>query len=107
MSASFTLSPNQVDNKRAKTFYVDLLGNGTSWTSGTTVTISGVSGTSKVSQIFNSATWIRLNLTTSSATGTATVSDGTLSASLTVTTAVPPAFKRSWFPGLSRWRRWR
>jgi hypothetical protein len=73
------------------------------WTGGTTFSVSGVSGVTKVSQIVDNSTQAYIAITTtSSSTGTLTVSDGTNSGTTTVTQIAPT--RRRWFPGLNRYR---
>ena len=63
---------------------LSLLGFGTSWGSGTTFTVSGVSGTTKSSQSVTDGTHATVTVATGSTTGTLTISDGTASATFLV-----------------------
>lgn len=78
---------------------VDLVGNGTSWTAGTTFTLSGVSGCSILTKIVHSGTSARLVVASGSATGTLTISDGTESTTIPVQQS--PITRRRWFAGLA------
>ena len=76
--STITVRPSQVQANRSslQRLFCTLAGAG--WTSGTTFTISGVSGVIKVSQIVDSATQAYVVITTAgSGAGTLTVSDGT------------------------------
>ncbi len=85
--ASQTLIPFKTAN------VVNLTGNGTSWTGGTTFTATGVTGASVTSQSVTSGTAATITITTGNYTGILTVSDGTNTASITVS---HPGFNAVW-----------
>ena len=80
-SGTFTISPVAVPNNNAAPLALTLTGVGTSWAS-QTFTISGC-GT-KSSQVIDSATSVRLYITTNATVCTATVSDGTINSTVPI-----------------------
>lgn len=80
---SFTATPTSIPSNHAGNITLTLSGIATGWTS-ETFTVSGVSGTSKVSQSIASGTSATLVVTTGAGTGTLTISDGTSSTTITV-----------------------
>lgn len=97
--ASFTASPTPIPNNATTPVYA--VGSSTTWSSGTTWSLSGSASTgASVSKTFVDATHYTLNITTGSATGTLTLSDGTLSFNVTVATGVLPNNSSIfWSPG--------
>lgn len=91
-SASFSASPNTVPSNHNGNITLALTGSGTTWTGGTSFSISGVTGWTKVSQNVTSGTAATLVISgpgilpAASSTGTLTVSDGTLTSNVTVAT---------------------
>ncbi len=70
-----------------------MTGTSTSWTGGTTFTVSGVTNATKTSQNVTSGTAATMVLSTGNFTGTLTVSDGTNTATITVS---HPGFNAVW-----------
>jgi hypothetical protein len=102
--ATLTVRPSKV--QQARTTYQRLFVTlaSASWSGGTTFTLSGVSGVTKIGQIIDSATQAYIIITTTgSAAGTLTVSDGTNTGTTSIT-AVAPTYRR-WFAGLDQRRR--
>jgi hypothetical protein len=106
--ATIIVRPSKVQQGRSayQRLFVTLAS--ASWGGGTTFTVSGVSGVSKVGQIVNSATQAFVIITTTAvpvghAPQTLTVSDGTNSGTTSVAPVAPT--RRKWFPGLDRRRR--
>ncbi len=93
--------PSTVPTCQTSPYNLALVGTGTNWTSGTVFTVTG-SGTSKVGQVFHSATSATLLVKTGATTGTATVGDGSRTTSITISSNVRKHLK--WFPGLNRRR---
>lgn len=85
-SASMSASPTTIPADHAGNITIALTGTGTSWAA-ETFTVSGVSGTSKVSQTITDTTHASIVVTTGATTGTLTISDGTINTTVTVTTA--------------------
>ncbi len=92
--------PSKVQVNRSMLQSITLIGFGTTWTGGTTFTLSGVAGVTKVSQTVSSGTVARVVIKTGSTTGTLTISDGTYPA--TVSVAKRPSSRMHWFPGLRK-----
>jgi hypothetical protein len=98
---SMSGSPGSVRANVAADQSIVMTGVGTDWVSEVTVfTVAGVSGVTLVSQTVNSETSATLVVTTGSVTGVLTVSDGVLSAPVSVVSQG----RGRWFPGLSRSR---
>jgi hypothetical protein len=95
ISQSFTVSPTSVMNSGSET--LTLVGTGTSWTSGTTFSISGISGallnglgSGAVPTTFNSGTQTAtLTLTNPTSAGTLTIADSIDAATNTITVTAP------------------
>ena len=81
--AYFVASPAVIPSGHIGHLTVSLTGVGTSW-SGTPFSVSGVSGTTLISQSVSSTTSASLVLTTGSGTGTLTVSDGSENSTIAV-----------------------
>lgn len=102
MASFIVQTPQTVPINHAGSFSITLLGTGTAFvTNGTTFTLSGVSGVTKLGQIVASNTAADIQLTTGSTTGTLTVTASDGSGTATVNVAKLPVAKR-WFPGLLR-----
>ena len=100
--ATIIVRPSAVQVGRSANQTLTLTGTGTSWSGGTTFTLSGVSGVTKVGQIVDSATLAKVVITTTTATGThtLTVSDGTNTGTTVVKQIA--ANRRRWFKKLSQ-----
>src|SRR5271166_657240 len=95
---SMIAAPHRIPHKSKQLYKIALTGTGTAWTGGTTFTVSGVAGVVLVSHSVASGTSAQLILTTGTATGTLTVSDGTNTATISV--VLVKALR--WFAGLDR-----
>jgi hypothetical protein len=84
-SGSFTCSPATVPANHSNNIALACTGVGTSWTSGTTFTVS--SPATFVSKSFSSSTGYTVTITTSSGTGVSTITDTTDSISTNITVA--------------------
>lgn len=82
-SPEFTASPTTVD-PHTSGIIVTLTGTATTWTGGTTFSVSGLSGTSKTAQSVASGTSATITLTTGTTAGTLTISDGSVSTTITI-----------------------
>lgn len=96
--ASFAIQRSFIPANRPEGIAVDLIGSGTAWTTGTTASLSGVSGCSILTTIVNSTDWIRIVIATGTSIGTLTVTVGGLTSTVAVTLISP--FRGKWFPGL-------
>jgi len=83
-SGSFTITPSLIPSNHSGNITLTLVGNGTSWSSGTRFTISGVAGVTCVTGCSNSpvvtdSTHVSVVVTTSSGAGTLTLSTSGIS----------------------------
>ena len=83
LGASFTVSPTSIAANQSGT--MTLTGTGTSWSAGTVFSISGLAGAAISSQTVNSATSATIVFTSGGVPGTLVVSDGVVTASVTLT----------------------
>jgi hypothetical protein len=91
-AGSFTTT-NTIVPSNAGTLQLNLTGSGTSWSGGTVFSVSGVPGVSVVSQSIASPVSAALTISTGNFTGLLSVSDGTVSTGLTVTS---PGLAATW-----------
>jgi hypothetical protein len=102
--ATILVRPSKVQPNRSAYQTLTLTLASAGWSGGTTFTLSGVSGVTKIGQVVDSSGLAKVVITTAgSGAGTLTVSDGTNSGTTSVT-PVAPTYRR-WFPGLDRRRR--
>lgn len=101
--STLIVRPSKIQQNRSAYQRIFVTLSTASWSGGTTFSISGVTGVTKVGQIVDSATQAYVIVTTTgSAAGTLTVSDGT-NTGTTVVGPIAPT-RRRWFPGLNRFR---
>ncbi|HTS62156.1 MAG TPA: DUF2341 domain-containing protein [Candidatus Acidoferrales bacterium] len=81
---AISASPQAVPAISSGNVVLTLTGTSTAWTGGTTFSISGVSGVTKIAQSVLSATSATLTITTGAGTGSLTISDGTTSTTILV-----------------------
>jgi hypothetical protein len=107
--ATIIVRPSRVQQGRSASQRLFLTLANAGWSDGgTTFTISGVSGVSKVGQIVDSPTQAYVVITTTGAplghtAQTLTVSDGTNTGTTSVAPVAPT--RHRWFPGLNRRQR--
>ncbi len=90
--AAIRIERRWIPAHRAAGVAVDLAGTGTAWTTGTTFTLSGVSGATIKTKVVASATAARLVIATGAAVGALTISDGSGSATVAVLAARMPRY---------------
>lgn len=99
--ATLIVRPSKIQAGRSANQRIFVTLAGATWTSGTTFTISGVTGVTKIGQNVDSPTQALITITTTTATLTSqtlTVSDGTNTGTTTICPVAPT--HRKWFPGL-------
>lgn len=84
VGTSFAATPFSVPSNHPGHITLTLVGSGTGWTTGTTFTVSGVTGVAKFSQAVTDTTHATLAITTGSSTGTLMISDGVSTYPITV-----------------------
>ncbi len=96
--AIYSVTPSAIPSGHSGSIALSIHGYGLGWTSGTpgspSLSVSGVPGLSKVSQVITDSVDATLDVATGSGSGTATISDGTYSITFQVvapTLAVTPA----------------
>ncbi len=87
LRSSIAIYPSTISAGFTGPIPLTVVGTNTSWGGGTTLSVSGVAGVSKVAQNINSATLAGLTITEGATTGTLTVSDGSTSGTVTIQSA--------------------
>lgn len=86
--SSMIVTPTAIPANHPGNLTLTLTGAGTSWTAGTNFTVSGVDGTSKISQTVNGTTSATIVVSTGAGTGALTVSDGAINKTINVGTEI-------------------
>lgn len=84
---SIAATPATIPADHSGNITLTLAGTGTTWGGGTTFTLSGVSGVTKVGQNITSSTSATVTVTTGAGTGTLTITDGTTLSQVAVAVA--------------------
>lgn len=84
VTGSIAATPTAVPSHHSGNMVISLVGTSTSWSGGTTFSISGVTGAVKISQVVTNGTHATITIQTGSGNGTLTISDGSISTTIAV-----------------------